>query len=105
MDEPKKRGGARPGAGRKRKTEEEEIKRAFLQGWPESDRIQTIEVMGHRARAGDVKAATLLMNYAYGRPIERQVISGESGEAIRIEVAYADLDPAEAAPGAEEDNP
>ena len=98
-------GGARRGAGRKRKSDELELSNILNQAFPAEDRERVFEVLSARSRAGDTKAASLILAYTYGKPIERQVVTGEDGEAIRVIVQYADVDPAEAPSGAEDDNP
>ena len=64
--EPKKNGGARPGAGRKRKDEEASIIELL-------DKVIDKELVAQellkRIKAGDARAMTLYMNYRYGKPV------------------------------------
>lgn len=81
-----KNGGARSGAGRKRREQELELHGLLLESWPTSDRRATIERLAEIAKGetkGAVEAAKLLLAYAYGKPIDRQEISGPGGEPLQ----------------------
>lgn len=61
------RGGFRPGAGRKRRSDEQKL-------IDELDRIidpeQALFLLVERMQRGDTKAITLYMNYRYGKPVQ-----------------------------------
>lgn len=57
--------------------------------WPMARRRQTIKALADAAEDGNVKAATLLMNYAYGKPKEQHVITGADGESLMQPIADA----------------
>ena len=83
-----KSGGARRGAGRKPKEQSEELQSLLDKGWPEAARLKVIRKMASKAAAGDVKAATLLMAYGYGKPIETKQLTGEGGGPVVLRVKY-----------------
>lgn len=63
-------GGKRPGSGRKSKAEEMGLRELLDSAWKIADRRKVIDRLAELAGEGDVKAATLLMAYAYGKPHE-----------------------------------
>lgn len=85
-----KRGGARKGAGRKPKVVEKNLHDLLADACPDEHVITIFRVMTAQAQAGDTKAAALLLGYKFGKPIERQEITGANGEGIKIVVEYAD---------------
>lgn len=70
--------------------------------WPMSRRRKAVKKMAEEAEAGNVKAATLLMAYAYGKPVEHKTVEFTGIEAAREAVAELmerfDLKPEEAVP-------
>ena len=66
MDEEKKRGGVRPGAGRKKRDEEKSVIELL-------DKIIDKELVANellkRIKAGDARAMTLYFNYRFGKPL------------------------------------
>lgn len=87
-----KNGGARPGAGRKRKADELELQSLLIESWPLDQRRLTLESLATKARGQTkdaIEAARLLLAYAYGKPIDRQEHSG----AVTIVKGYADVGP------------
>jgi hypothetical protein len=82
-------GGKRPGAGRRPKRQSEELQRLLKKAWPKDAREAVIRKMSEEAQAGNVKAATLLLNYEFGKPVERQEITGADGEPLMQPVADA----------------
>lgn len=89
-EEPKKskRGGARPGAGRKSKAELLGLPALLEECWTDADRRATLRALAAKASKGDMEAIKLLMAYAYGKPTERKEVSGPSGGPIEIVVQY-----------------
>lgn len=65
-----KHGGARPGSGRKSRAEEMGLRELLDSAWKLQDRQNVIEKLAELAQGGDVKAAGLLLAYAYGKPHE-----------------------------------
>lgn len=66
MEEKKNHGGARPGAGRPRRSEEQDVIKLFDE---HIDRDIVIKKILEKIKQGDMKAITLYMNYIYGKPI------------------------------------
>lgn len=66
MNEEKKRGGVRPGAGRKKRDEEKSVIELL-------DKIIDKELVAtellKRIKAGDARAMTLYFNYRFGKPL------------------------------------
>lgn len=87
-----KNGGARPGAGRKRKVDELELHGLLGDAWPQDKRLAALKrvaTMADSDRGDALDAIKLLLAYAYGKPIDRQEHSG----AISIVKGYADVGP------------
>ncbi len=82
------RGGRRPGAGRKRKADELELTNLLNVAWPLTERRAAIERLVELSENGINKldAIKLLLAYAYGKPVDRQEISGPGGDAVPIEM-------------------
>lgn len=63
-------GGARTGAGRPRsKLRQLQLQSLMDRAWSERQRLACVRKMNQLARKGDVRAFTILMAYAYGRPV------------------------------------
>lgn len=89
----KNNGGARPGAGRRRKAEEEELHGLLSKAWPAEKRLAALErvaLIAESERKDALDAVKLLLAYTYGKPIERQEISGPDGDTIPLEVRSID---------------
>jgi hypothetical protein len=71
-------------AGRKPRFDEQLLDRILNRGWPVKERIEVIRMLATKAIAGDVAAATLLLNYAYGKP-KQQLEHAGSVQFGRIE--------------------
>lgn len=74
----KNHGGARPGAGRKRKVEEQAL----------IERLSPLDDTAYQAlekalKSGESWAVKLFFDYRYGKPVQRQEISGPDGGTIR----------------------
>jgi hypothetical protein len=90
----KKRGGARPGAGRKPKAVEDDL----LGFWQREMTIEKRQAIVNRfyeiALGDDLKAAvsagTLLLAYSVGKPTEKHEHSGDGGGPIILKVEYAE---------------
>lgn len=82
------RGGRRPGAGRKRKADELELMNLLNTAWPLSERRAAIERLVEMSKNSFNKldAIKLLLSYAYGKPVDRQEISGPDGGPLPMEV-------------------
>jgi hypothetical protein len=65
-DKPKKRGGARPNSGRKRRMEEHEIIERLT---PMAD--IAFKVLKEKVAAGDIKAIQIFMSYYIGLPTQK----------------------------------
>jgi hypothetical protein len=82
------KGGSRPGAGRKSKAEEAGLKQLLDAAWTPTDRKAVIKALIAQSKKGNVKAAALLMSYAYGKPIEHKEHTGQDGEPIKVIVEH-----------------
>lgn len=52
--------------------------------WTSEDRRACIMKLASLARTGDMDAIRLLMQYTYGKPVDRKEITGANGEPIRV---------------------
>lgn len=85
-------GGARPGAGRKSKAEEAGLKDLLDACITTADRKKLFNKLKEKALAGEDFAMQLLLAYIYGKPVQRQEISGDGGGELVIRVIYGDSD-------------
>lgn len=71
--------------GRKTRTEEEEIKKELERAIPETEVLQALAALC-RSRWADqrIRAITLYLAYKWGKPVERQEISGPEGGPIEF---------------------
>jgi hypothetical protein len=76
------RGGRRPGAGRKKKANDQTLKELLDGAWPDSRKEKAIEAQAKLAEHGDTRAFLALMAYGFGRPIEHHEISGPSAGGV-----------------------
>lgn len=76
-----RRGGARPGAGRKSRAEELGLIHLLDRHFPVKDRAEVLTVLCSKAKDGDMRAIELILAYTFGKPIERTEtnVSGEVG--------------------------
>ena len=79
-------GGARPGAGRKSRGDEEELQAILKAGWPRTQRIAAIKKVAERAAKGDLRSAQFLFEYAYGKPKERREVTGADGGPVAFTI-------------------
>lgn len=83
-----KHGGARRGAGRKTKADEQAALDLMNEAWPASRRKRAVQKMAREAEAGNVKAYMALMAYAYGKPKETHEHQGSGGGPVVLKVVY-----------------
>ena len=76
-------GGARPGAGRKSKAKKAGLEDILNQCVTLADRAKIFGVLKKKALAGEDFSMQLLLAYLYGKPIQRQEITGADGGPIR----------------------
>jgi hypothetical protein len=94
----KKKGGSRPGSGRKSKAQELGLYKLLDECWPLSDRKIALKKLAENAKMGDIASNKLLLEYTYGKPTERHEISGPQGSPLSvivdsaIEKIYGDSD-------------
>lgn len=89
--------------GRKRRAEEEEIKKALRKALPEEDAVKRLAELCRGRNA--LPALTLYFAYLWGKPKETKEISGLDGGEIGFTVRYVNnwrADTAHSAPGAED---
>jgi hypothetical protein len=84
-------GGARPNAGRKSKAEEAGLKALLDECVTERDRRALFRKLKQKALAGEDVAMGLLLGYLYGKPVQRQEITGAEGEPLFK--VYVGVDP------------
>jgi hypothetical protein len=68
-----KKGGARPGSGRRPLHVEADLQALMDTAWPDADRRAVVRALHEKALNGSVAAATALLDRALGKPIERQM--------------------------------
>lgn len=56
-----------------------------------SDAEAILVALKNRAKRGDVRAAELLLDRAYGKPKQKTEISGNDGQPIDIDIDYSKL--------------
>jgi hypothetical protein len=91
--EEKKRGGARPGAGRPSARQEADLRVLMNEAFPHADRVAVVKEMVRQAKQGNVKAAVALLDRVFGKPT--QYVEQTSETALKIAVDYADPEPSE----------
>ena len=84
-----KHGGRRANAGRKSKADEMELAGLLDRVWTLQDREDVIRALHAKAIDGNDKAASLLLDYAYGKPPERVQHENPDGTALMSPVADA----------------
>jgi hypothetical protein len=97
-----KSGGSRSGAGRKPKSQEEELQILLRKGWSAKQRLEAIQKLATLAALGNLEAIKLLMGYTFGKPKERHEHSGPDRSPIPISLTGA-LDKFYGDDGAESD--
>lgn len=75
----KPRGGARPGAGRKKSAIEDNVRAHIKSAVTDADLAAIWKKVGEQAKAGSEKHIQILFNYYYGKPKENE---GEPTEMI-----------------------
>lgn len=90
-----KKGGARPGSGRRPLHVEADLQALMDAAWPDADRRAVVRALHEKALNGSVAAATALLDRALGKPIERQMVDREANDTLKISVEYADVEPAD----------
>lgn len=83
-----KHGGARPGAGRKKRADEQDLIRLLDRAWPKAERAAAIRKHAELANQGDVRSFGILMAYAFGKPTEKHEVGGEGGGPVLLKVIY-----------------
>ena len=76
------------GGGRKPRAAEQEIKTALRNALPDED---VIAVLASKVKDGEDWAITLWLAYLYGKPIQKEEITGKDGEALVIKVKLPDV--------------
>ena len=69
MTNDKNWGGRRPGAGRKSLRDEAAMARIVNEAVPQDVQVEILKAMVDQAKKGNARAASLILNYAYGRPL------------------------------------
>lgn len=88
MDGRKNNGGARKGAGRKPRTDEQDLLRLLDTAWPKKERAAAIRKHAELANQGDVRSFGILMAYAFGKPTEKHELGGIGGGDAILKVIY-----------------
>lgn len=87
-------GGAKGRSGRKSRAEELGLQSLLENAFTLQDRQDIFQNLTRIAKGDDAKAAVsaaqLLFGYAFGKPTEKHVLSGENNGPIRLNVIYAD---------------
>jgi hypothetical protein len=77
-----KHGGARKGAGRKPKADEQDALDLMNAAWPAERRAKAVRAMATAAEKGNVKAFSALMAYAFGKPTEHKIVESRTPEQV-----------------------
>lgn len=85
MDGRRNNGGARAGAGRKPKAEEENIKKSIEDAIGKEGIKQIWIDLAANAKK-DTAAANIILNYYYGKPKEKKSIEFNDGVPLKIEI-------------------
>lgn len=81
-------GGKRANAGRKSKAEELGVAGLMDRVWGLEKREQVINALHRKAKAGNERAAALLLAYTYGKPKDIVEHGGKDGGPIVLRVVY-----------------
>ncbi len=76
-------GGARPGAGRKAKAAERELRQLLKKSWPQEDREEAFRQASQRAALGSLDALKFLSAYAFGKPVQRVIVEDDKPEGTK----------------------
>jgi len=57
----------------------EHLEDLLSKAWSAGSRLAAVRKLAEMAEAGEVKAAQLLLAYAYGKPVERHEVTGAGG--------------------------
>lgn len=87
-------GGARPGAGRKSKAAEAELRRLLKRCWPKEQREAAFKKLAERAALGSMEAIKFLSSYAFGKPVQRVIVEDDKPDD-RGKVDLSQLSPEE----------
>lgn len=86
----KRRGGARPGAGRKTKAEILGLAEMIDEAWPIAKQKEVIKKLAKDCMDNDFhtrqEARKLLLAYKFGKPTERHEHSGLDGQILEVRV-------------------
>ena len=74
--------------GRKTRIDEEDKNKLFDKAFPKSKKVAILQKLGSMAERGDLGAIKLVLEYLYGRPIERKEITGADKQPLVIRVVY-----------------
>ena len=91
----KTNGGKRTGAGRKSRAEEAGLQRLLEECFTDADRRACIKALVARTKPGknfSMEAVKLLFAYAYGKPVDRQEITGAEGGSVQVNVILEQID-------------
>lgn len=92
MERIERRGGPRPNSGRKSKAEELGLQSLLDTAFTLEDRQAVFQNLTRIAKGEDAKAAVsaaqLLFGYAFGKPTEKHILSGENNGPIKLNVVY-----------------
>ena len=76
------------GGGRKPRAAEQEIKTALRNAMPDAD---VVDMLASKVRDGEDWAITLWMAYLYGKPVQKEEITGKDGADLVIKVKLPDV--------------
>lgn len=64
-----------------------QLEEVLRKSWPKKSRLAVVAKLARLAEDGDTRAAKLLLEHAYGRPVQRHQIAGAEGGPL----AFIDL--------------
>lgn len=78
------KGGVKGRSGRKSKAEELGLQKLLDECWTLAERKACIKKLAADAKGGNMEATKTLLAYAYGKPVDRKIISGDEDAPIYV---------------------
>src|SRR5215211_4007994 len=91
----KANGGKRSNAGRPSKAEEAGLHLLLDECWTDDERRKCIRALVAKTKPGkdfSLEAVKLLLAYAYGKPVDRQEITGANAEPVQVNIILETVD-------------
>jgi len=79
--------------GRKTRLDEDQFNKIWSKKFPQKRVEVILDKLGALAERGDLAAIKLVLEYLYGKPIQRNEVTGYEGGALEIVVTYENKPP------------